>query len=87
MNREFYLFRIFYKYSLKFVMKCVRNILIYTLNVMFQVHTCNILNLFCVEEYVGGLGQLFCFPRKIVKFPIHFCLDIIILMSHREEVP
>jgi hypothetical protein len=36
--------------------------------------TCNILNLFCVEEYVGGLGQLFCFPRKIVKFPIHFCL-------------
>jgi hypothetical protein len=31
-------------------------------------------NLFCVEEYVAGLGQLFCFPRKIVKFPIHFCL-------------
>jgi hypothetical protein len=23
---------------------------------------------------VGGLGQLFCFPRKIVEFPIHFCL-------------
>jgi hypothetical protein len=36
--------------------------------------TCNILNLSCVEEYVGRLGQLFCFPRKIVEFPIHFCL-------------
>jgi hypothetical protein len=23
---------------------------------------------------VRGLGQLFCFPRKIVEFPIHFCL-------------
>jgi hypothetical protein len=23
---------------------------------------------------VGGLGQLFCFPRKIVEFPIYFCL-------------
>jgi hypothetical protein len=36
--------------------------------------TCNILNVSCVQEYVGGLGQLFCFPRKIVEFPIHFCL-------------
>jgi hypothetical protein len=23
---------------------------------------------------LGGLGQLFCFPRKSVEFPIHFCL-------------
>jgi hypothetical protein len=37
MNREFFHFGIFYKYSLKFVMKYVRNINIYTLNVMFQV--------------------------------------------------
>jgi hypothetical protein len=37
MNREFFLFGIFYKYRLKFVMKCVTDILIYTLNVMFQV--------------------------------------------------
>jgi hypothetical protein len=37
MNREFFHFWIFYKYSLKFVTKCVRNINIYTLNVMFQV--------------------------------------------------
>jgi hypothetical protein len=37
MNREFFHFLFFYKYSLKFVMKCVRNILIYTVNVMFQV--------------------------------------------------
>jgi hypothetical protein len=37
MNREFLHFRIFYKCSFKFVMKCVRNINIYTLNVMFQV--------------------------------------------------
>jgi hypothetical protein len=36
--------------------------------------TCNISNLSSVSEYVGGLGQLFCFPRKIVEFPIHFCL-------------
>jgi hypothetical protein len=27
---------------------------------------------------VGGLGQLFCFPRKIVEFPIHFCLVYIV---------
>jgi hypothetical protein len=36
---------------------------------------------------VGGLGQLFCFPRKIVEFPIHFCLvynniDIAVPNSH-----
>jgi hypothetical protein len=37
MNREFFLFKFFYKYRLKFVKKCVKNILIYTLNVMFQV--------------------------------------------------
>jgi hypothetical protein len=37
MNREFFRLLIFYKYSLKFVMKCVRNINIYTLNVMIQV--------------------------------------------------
>jgi hypothetical protein len=37
MNREFFHFLIFYKYCLKFVMKSVRNINIYTLNVMIQV--------------------------------------------------
>jgi hypothetical protein len=32
-----------------------------------------------VLEYVEGLGQLFCFPRKIiVEFPIHFCLVYLI---------
>jgi hypothetical protein len=40
--------------------------------------TCNILNLSCVQEYVGGLGQLFCFPRKNVEFPINFCLVYIV---------
>jgi hypothetical protein len=35
---------------------------------------CHISNLSSVQEYVGGLGQLFSFPRKIVEFPIHFCL-------------
>jgi hypothetical protein len=37
MNREFFHFGIFYKYSLKFVMKYVRNMYLYTLNVTFQV--------------------------------------------------
>jgi hypothetical protein len=37
-------------------------------------NTCNILNLSSVYEYVEELGKLFCFPRKIVEFPIHFCL-------------
>jgi hypothetical protein len=37
MNRKFFLFEFFIKYRLKFVMKCVKKILISTLNVMFQV--------------------------------------------------
>jgi hypothetical protein len=30
---------------------------------------------------MGGLGQLFCFPRKIVEFPIHFCLVYIVAIN------
>jgi hypothetical protein len=37
-------------------------------------NTCNILNLSSVYEYVEELGKLFCFSRKIVEFPIYFCL-------------
>jgi hypothetical protein len=38
---------------------------------MLKISKCNKLG---KKEYVEGLGQLFCFPRKIVEFPIHFCL-------------
>jgi hypothetical protein len=53
-------------------MKCINKERIFTkCNVS---NTCNILYLSSVQEYMGGLWQLFCFPRKIVEFPIHFCL-------------
>jgi hypothetical protein len=44
-----------------------------TFNVMFQVLV-TFQIYFVFKNTLGGLGQLFCFPRKSGEFPIHFCL-------------
>jgi hypothetical protein len=71
MNREFFLFGIFYR-----VIIC-NEICSKYIDIQIKCNVssiCNILNVSSVYEYVAGLGQLFRFPRKTVEFPIHFCL-------------